>query len=373
MTMTNPQETDSAPRLDAASPPSPPAGLPAVVPETPARPPRRPRARALLALLLVIPLGLGAGYYWWQQARHALPPGIALGNGRLEADEIDIDTKFAGRIAERLVDEGDVVKAGQVVARMDTRDLEASLAKSEAQVRQAQRALDEARSNLEQQQTQVTFARQELDRTATLLKQGYATHELFDQRRQQLDGANAMLSAASARIGEAEHALAAAQHDAELYRVNIADNLLVAPTDGRIQYRLANVGEVLPAGGKVYTMLDTSYVYMEIYLATADAGRVKIGDDARIVLDALPDRPIPAKVSYLATQAQFTPKAVETKSERDKLMFRVKVRVDPELARAHADAVRTGLPGVAYVRLDPSVAWPPQLEPHGAAAPAAAR
>ena len=100
---------------------------------------------------------------------------------------------------------------------------------------------------------------------------------------------------------------------------------------------------------------------MDIYLPTAEAGKVKIGADARIVLDARPDLAIPAKVAFIATQAQFTPKMVETKDERDKLMFRVRVKIDPERLRARGAAVRSGLPGVAYVKQDPAVAWPPAV------------
>ncbi len=159
-----------------------------------------------------------------------------------------------------------------------------------------------------------------------------------------------------------EHALEAATHDVELYNVEIADNTLVAPRDGRIQYRIANIGEVLPAGGKVFAMLDTSYVYMDIYLPTEAAGKVKFGTDARIVLDAYPKIAIPAKVSFIATQAQFTPKTVETQSERDKLMFRIRVRIDPERLRARAESVRSGLPGVAYVLTDPAAKWPAALQ-----------
>jgi HlyD family secretion protein len=187
-----------------------------------------------------------------------------------------------------------------------------------------------------------------------------------DQRQQQLDGANAALKADQERVIESEHALEASTHDVELYKVNIADNTLVAPKDGRIQYRIANIGEVLPAGGKVFSMLDISYVYMDVYLPTEEAGKVKIGADARMVLDAYPNVAIPAKVSFIATQAQFTPKAVETKSERDKLMFRIRVRIDPERLRTRGDRVRSGLPGVAYLRLDPTVAWPPQLQRNAA-------
>ncbi len=233
-------------------------------------------------------------------------------------------------------------------------------------VSQAQRTLDEARADLEQQQTQMKLAKQELDRANALVPRGYATVELLDQRRQQMAAAVGAQDAAIAKIGQAEQALDAAQHDVELYRVNIADNALVAPREGRIEYRVANVGEVLAAGGKVFTMLDTGYVYMDIYLATAEAGRVRLGSDARIVLDAYPVHPIPAKVVFIASQAQFTPKTVETKDERDTLMFRIRVRIDPERLRGRAEIVRSGLPGVAYVRTDPAVGWPPQLR--GAAA-----
>jgi HlyD family secretion protein len=229
-------------------------------------------------------------------------------------------------------------------------------------VQLAQRALDEAHANVAQLQSQLTLAQQEFDRTQTLVQQGYATKELLDQRRQTRDGATAALNAANFRVDQAEHARDAAQHDVELYSVNIADNTLVAPRAGRIQYRIANVGEVLPAGGKVFTMLDLNYVYMDIYLPTADAGKARVGYDARIVLDARPDLAIPAKVTFIASEAQFTPKAVETKTERDKLMFRVRVRIDPERLRAHADAVKSGVPGVAYVKLDPKTPWPPKLQ-----------
>jgi HlyD family secretion protein len=334
--------------------------LPAIVPFM--RPQSRRRLRFSVGLVAVLLVAGGGGFYWWKHTQSQLPAGISWGNGRLEADEIDIDTKFPGRIAELHADIGDMVTAGQVVARMDTRDLQESLEKSQAQVKQAERAIEEANANLEQQRTQQTLAAQELDRTQGLLKEGYATKELFDQRKQALDAANAGLKAATERIAQTERALEASRHDVGLYTVNINDNDLVAPRNGRIQYRTANIGEVLPAGGKIFTMLDISYVYMDIYLPTPEAGKIKVGTDARILLDAYPKAPIPAKVSFIASQAQFTPKTVETQSERDKLMFRIRVRIDPDRSRDHAQSVRSGLPGVAYVRADPGVAWPKDLQ-----------
>ena len=324
--------------------------------------PRRRRWTALILAVLLIGGAAGGGAYWWLHNRDALPPGFVMSNGRIEADDIDIDTKFAGRVAELLADEGDMVKAGQVVARMDTRDIEASLRRAEAQAMQTQKAIDEARAAQEQQRTQLTLARQQLDRTAALVRNGNATRELLDQRQQQVNGATALFNALTARVAQAELALTAAQHDVELYKVNIADNTLVAPRDGRIQYRIANIGEVLGAGGRVMTMIDVASVYMDIYLPTVEAGQARIGSEARIVLDAYPDIAIPANVSFVATQSQFTPKTVETKTERDRLMFRVRVRVDQDLLRANAARVRSGLPGVAYVRLDPNATWPDRLQ-----------
>ena len=346
-----------------------PSASPTLVPESPHLPvpvhsngAKRRVRRTVVAIFLVLIGAAGGGYYAWRAAHPGLPVGISVGNGRIEADEIDISTKFAGRVAELLVDIGDMVGPGQVVARMDTRDIEQSLSKSEAQARQAQRMIEEAQANLAQQQTQRTLAQQEMERTTQLLKNGWTTQEIADQRKQALDGAVAAYSAAQARVSVAQHALEAAQHDAGFYKVQIADNTLVAPKAGRIQYRLANIGEVLAAGGKVFTMLDFSYVYMDVYLPTEEAGRVKVGTDARIVLDAYPEHPIPARVSFIASQAQFTPKTVETKTERDKLMFRIRVRIDQERLARHADAIRSGLPGVAYVRWNPTLAWPSGLE-----------
>jgi len=326
-------------------------------------PVRKPRNTRWVFVLLAFLVAVGAGgAYWWTHRVPPLPPGIASGNGRLEADEIDIQTKFAGRILKLFADEGDLVRAGQTLAIMDTRDLAAQLNAAEAQAALSEKAIDEAKSNVTQLETQLKLAQQEFDRTRDLVKGGFATHELFDQRSQQLTASKAALVAGQARELQAQHALDAANHNAELLKVNIADNTLIAPRDGRIQYRLANVGEVLGAGGKVFTMLDIGYVYMDIYLPTPDAGKTKVGAEARILLDAYPDRPVPAHVSFVATQNQFDPKAVETKSERDKLMFRVRIRIDPSLLKAHEDSVRSGLPGMGYVLLDPKTPWPPMLQ-----------
>jgi HlyD family secretion protein len=159
-------------------------------------------------------------------------------------------------------------------------------------------------------------------------------------------------------------------------QAQIADSTLTSPVRGRVLYRLAEEGEVLSAGGKAVTLLDLSDVYMEIFLPAQDAGRVRIGADARIRLDVRPEYAGRARVSFVSPEAQFTPKQVETKSERDKLMFRVKLQFPPELIAPYIERVKTGLRGVGFVKLDDTVAWPAELDrpfpPPPAAGPAAA-
>ena len=316
-------------------------------------------AFALAALVLA---GAGGGAYWWLHRPPALPAGIAVSNGRLEADEVDVATKFAGRVSEVMADEGTMVRAGQVVARIDTRDLEAQLSQARAQIAQARELVVQNASDLSQMSSQIKLTAQELQRARTLAAQGWETKEVLDQRQSQFDVALSAYHSTEAKIAAAAAGVESATHNADLIQVNIADNTLTAPKDGPIMYRLANLGEVLPAGGKVFTMLDVTYVYMDIFLPSQTAGRVKIGDEASIMLDAFPTMPIRASVSFIAARNEFTPKTVETRSERDKLMFRIRVRIDPALLRAHEAQVRSGLPGLAYVRLD-DTPWPAALLP----------
>ncbi len=317
--------------------------------------------RIILTIALALAVAGAAGFLWWRQ-QPSLPSGIASSNGRIEADTIEVQTKFAGRIAALMADEGDLVKGGQTLARMDTRDMEASLAKAGAEVDAAQNALLQAHAQMDQRRSELNLAQIEFERYRILLQQGNTTRQLFDQRSQVLHAKQAAVAEALAHVAQAENALDAARHAAETISIDVADNTLTAPRDARIQYRLANIGEVLPAGGKVFTMLDLTEVYMNIYLPTELVGKVRIGSPARIVLDAFPAVVIPASVSFIASEAQFTPKTVETKAERDKLMFRVKLRIDQALLHEHADEVRTGLPGIGYVQLDSSQPWPASLQ-----------
>ncbi|MBX7104247.1 MAG: HlyD family efflux transporter periplasmic adaptor subunit [Gemmataceae bacterium] len=330
------------------------------------------------------------GYFGWKSTQpKKLPDGFVSSNGRVEAVEIDIATKTAGRLKEVLVDEGDFVATGQVLARMDTDILNAQLREAEADLRRAKTAVDTARSGVKQRENEkaageavvsqrkaeLDLARKRKERADSLSMSGSVSAEERDERRSAFFGAEAAVKAAEANVSaseaaitttksqviQAEAAVDAAKSRIERLQADIDDCTLRSPRDGRVQYRVAQPGEVLTAGGKVLNMVDLADVYMTFFLPTAEAGRVRMGTEVHLVLDAIPQFVLPARVSYVADVAQFTPKTVETAQEREKLMFRIKARIDPELLKKHIKRVKTGLPGVAYVQLDPQAEWPDHL------------
>lgn len=341
-----------------------------------------------VAAALVVAGALAAAA--WNALRPRGPgAGFVSGNGRIEAVEIDIATKTAGRLREILVDEGQFVRAGQPLARMDLDVLQAQRDEAAAQFANAQAAIRSAQFQVAQRQSEYAAAQagaaaqvaefeaasKRFARTRTLAGKGAISQQDLDDAHAAVDGrqagvaaARAQIAAAKATIDTARSQVVSAQSAADaavatIARIDadIADSTLKAPRDGRVQYRVAQPGEVLAAGGTVLDMVDLGEVYMTFFLPETVAGRVALGSEVHIVLDAAPQYVIPASVSFVASVAQFTPKTVETASERQKLMFRVKARIDRALLLKHMEQVKTGLPGVAWLRLDPALPWPADL------------
>jgi HlyD family secretion protein len=313
------------------------------------------------AAAVVLLFAVAAAAAWSRLQKPGLPDGFAAGNGRLEAKEIVIGTKRAGRILEVLADEGDAVERGQVLARLAAEDLEAERRDAQARLEAARQEEYQAAAVVAQRETELALAVKEFARTRELSRQGFVARQTFDELEGRTRVAEAALQAARAEGERAQASLQAAAAGIERVEADLADTVLRAPVSGRVLYRLAEPGEVLPAGGRVLTVLDPSDVYMTIFLPMRDAGRAPIGAEARIVLDAEPEVAIPATLTFVAPVAQFTPKEVETQSEREKLMFRAKVRVDPRDLDGGPGGVKTGMPGMAYIRIDAAGAWPERL------------
>lgn len=299
---------------------------------------------------------------WNKMTGRGLPENVSMSNGRIEAQQVLISAKFAGRLADVLVDEGQIVDAGAPIARIDTADLDAQLAGAGAQVRRSQTSQVEAEASIAQRQSELILARQEFERAQSMSSTGSGTMQQLELRRSQLNVAEAAQKAALASRDEAEAATEAAQAEVVRIQTLLDDAVLKAPRRGRVEYKLAQTGEVVAAGAPVATLLDLSDVSMTIFLPARAAGTLAIGDEARIILDPAPQYVVPATISFVSSQAQFTPKTVETQDEREKLVFRVKLRIAPDLLKDYESRVKTGVRGIGYVRTDPKSAWPAELQ-----------
>lgn len=343
-----------------------------------------------LSIVGVVIVVASIAYLIWQNMTQPDTDALVSGNGRIEATEINISSKLPGQLEEVLVKEGDFVEAGQVLAKIKVSTLEAQLRELEAQKRQAQDAIATAEAQVsmrisekaaaealvQQRETELTAARSRLARTEILAKDGASSKQQLDDERAAVQQTVAVLSASKAQVQSAQAAIVAARSQvssahsqvdaiqASIERLNfdIEDAQLKAPLKARVQFRIAEPGEMIAAGGRVMNLIDLSDVYMTFFLPETVAGRIAIGTEVRIVLDVAKNIAIPAKVSFVADTAQFTPKSVETESERQKMMFRVKAKIDPELLQKYIQQVKTGLPGVAYIKIDDNAAWPPFLE-----------
>ena len=340
--------------------------------------------------ILIVVVVIGAAVYAWSALRqHGPGDRFVSGNGRVEATEIDVATKYPGRVQDILVAEGEFVKAGQVLAHMQVQSLQAQREEAEAHRQQAVAAVSSAdaqvavresdavaaQAMLAARETDLDAARIRLGRSETLTREGAASEQELDDDRARVRSATAAVTAAQAQLMAARSAIVAARTQvagaqavvgasaATLARINvdIDDSVLTAPRAGRVQYRIAQPGEVIGGGGKVLNLVDLTDVTMSFFVPETVAGSLALGSEVHLILDAAPQYVIPAKVSFVASIAQFTPKTVETASERQKLMFRVKAQIDPELLRQHLQQVKTGVPGMAWIKLDANAAWPAEL------------
>jgi HlyD family secretion protein len=357
-----------------------------------------------IVIAIVLVIGGILGYKYWKSTESALPAGIASGNGRIEAKLVDASAKEPLRVKQVLVEEGDLVRPGQVLVHLDTVTLEADLARNEAAVATAREqftaakaaiataqaniaaanaAIVSANAGVEQKKSDIQLAQIEADRQRKMLAENATSQALYEVRQTALETAQATLKDAQAQVDaararadatRAQANTAQAQADAAQQQIAVAlaqvnvtksrinDATLVSPVTARVLYRLVEPGEVLGAGGKALTLVDLSDVYMEIYLPSNEAARLKAGAPARITVDYEPNAAATAFVSFVSPEAQFTPKQVETKSEREKLMFRVKLQIPSEVVTHYIERIKTGVRGVGYVKVNPNAAWPEWLE-----------
>lgn len=340
-----------------------------------------------IILMMVVALAAVGFYYWNVQQKDKLPEYIAQSNGRLQLKRIDVASLYGGRVAKINVDEGEEVKAGDVLAELysttSSSRLEeaqaAALRQKEAVVRaqaaqaQTKQSVARAQANVDAARQQQRVAKLEWDNARKLLKEQLVSAAEVAKRQADYERAVAGVRAAEAARDEAQAVveqtgaqIAEARAGVEQAKAQVKsatsandDMNIRSPIDGRIEYKLAEAGNVIGAGSKVVSLLDPSDVSMNIFLPTGSISRLKVGDEARIILDGI-DAVFPAKIAFIATEAQFTPKSVETESERAKLMFKVKLEIPVETAIRYNRLLKGGLTGNGFVRTSHGD-WPSEL------------
>lgn len=345
------------------------------------------KKKIVIPVVAVVVVAAAAGYFYKQKMdeEELRNPKFYSGNGRLEATEVNLAAKLAGRVEEVLVQEGDMITKGQALVQMQintiTAQMKQAVAKKKAaetnaaaagaKVKVRESELAASKATMEQKQASFDGSKKNYERNKQLVPSGSISQKEMDNSETVYLDAKAALSAAKANVLQAEAAvnaakaeeasrkadIDAAQADIERIQADLDDSRLVSTVDGRVQYRIAEAGEVLSAGGRVLNLVDLTDVYMTFFAPEFIAGKIKIGAEVYLVLDALPKIPIPAKVTYVASVAQFTPKTVETQQERQKYMFRVKAHVDPALLKKYIEYVKTGVPGMAWVKINPDAKW----------------
>ncbi len=310
---------------------------------------------------VVVAVAAFLGFRYWKSQQSTLPEGIASGNGRLQGTLVDVAAKEPLRVKEVLVEEGAIVKPGDVVVRLDTTTLESQLEEAKASVVLAQERLAVAKASITKQKSEVKLADVEAARSTRLVADGAGSQRELDVRKTQVETTKATLAEVVAGLKTANQNVEVAQATVATIQTRIDDATLRSPVSGRVLYRLAEPGEVLAPGGKALTLVNLEDVYMEIFLPSDQAAKLSIGSEARLTVDYDPKHAVAGYVSFVSPEAQFTPKQVETKSEREKLMFRVKIQVPKDFVARHIDRVKTGVRGVGYVRFN-DVAWPPSLQ-----------
>lgn len=306
-----------------------------------------------LGIAVVVLVALGALLVGWRNRPELMSRLALLGNGHrvevitlsgnIEAHESQLSFKgVQSRVVELPFDEGQWVRQGTTVAVVDNQDLkqqvsisDAALAVQQRQLDAAGKSLEAARRVAEADRADVAQRTRDLKRAQDLQAQGFVSVAALDTARTALTQSNAILArdlaleaVAEGNIKVVQASSLGAEQSARLSRIVEGYSTLRAPFDGVILARQAELGEVVAPGTPIVTIADLDHVWLRAYLNEADMGRVSLGQAVTVTTDTYPDKPVAGRISFIAPQAEYTPKSVETHAERVTLVYRVKIDID---------------------------------------------
>ncbi|HXF49931.1 MAG TPA: efflux RND transporter periplasmic adaptor subunit [Verrucomicrobiae bacterium] len=267
--------------------------------------------------ILVLAVGLLFVLIYVQLTKNSNKEGVLSGSGTIEATEVEISSKLAGRIEVITKEEGDSVAKGELLAQLEHKELSAQLKVAEATIKMTGAQIAQARTNLKNLEDN-------LKRIEALYKSGSATQQQLEDIQTKVDGARDQV-----RSLEFSREQAAAQKN--YIQAQVDNAKIFAPISGRIIKKTAEEGETVFPGSPILTLADLSKVTLKIYLKETEVGLVKLGQPAKVKVDSYPDEEFSGSVSFISPVAEFTPKNIQTKDERVKLVFAVKITIpNPE-------------------------------------------
>ena len=310
--------------------------------------------------------------------------GKVFVSGNIEATEVDLSFRISGQIIALNVEEGDWVEKDQVVAELDTDTLEALKGTAEAEIAATKAVLDEleagtreeeiamAKALMKAAKSRLENAKDEYDRYAKLYKGGAVSESQYDRYDTSLRVAREDFNNTSERLrelekGPREEQIRAARHRLERTRwelnkieLDIKHSVLRTPVSGVILVKANEIGEVVLPGATVATVAAIEEVWLKGYVGESQLGLVKLGQHVDVSIDTFPDRTFPGVVTYISSRAEFTPKNVQTKEERIKQVYRVKITM-PNKDRV----LKIGMPAEGYISVADSPTGRAGTKDHG--------
>lgn len=281
-----------------------------------------------------------------------IPHGLLLLSGRIEGRETNISPKIQGRILKLYKDEGDKVKAGELLCEIDSEQLNARYKAAYETAEASYSAIAQAKANFMKANAYYERAKNDFERYSSLLKEELVSKSEFDRVKSQYSSAKAELEATSKAIAQAEASYRAAQQRLKETLADLNETKIYSPVNGVILSRPVETGEVVNPGTVLYVVVDLNRLYVKVYVPEPDIGKIKLGLPARVYIDAYPDRFFNGRITKIYEQAEFTPKNVETKEERVKLVFGVEVSVD------NPDGVlKPGMPADVVIKWKDEAPW----------------
>ena len=303
--------------------------------------------KKILLVLFIVAIFCSIGFFEYKNFFAKNNDNIITGNGRVEAREVAVSAKFGGKIVELKVNEGDYVKKDQLLAVIDSRALEADIEAQKAKSNEILKQISAVDAEINATNSDITFYTKELNRTKALIKQNFASQLELDKNNNALDKTKAKLNSLIANKNSLQASYKSLLATIKAQEINLSDMKIYSPINGVILYKLVENGEMISNGSRMFIMYNPDDLYMTIYMPSENAGQVKLGEKATVKLDAYKNKTFPATITFIADNAEFTPKEVETQKERQKLVFRVKLTFDDNSNRE----AKPGMPGDGYIEI----------------------